>query len=200
MGRKESHTIMLFRVPWQYLSMWAANKCLCVSAGKMRASGWPRVSLVIGEGHCLGGGNTGFVLYVDIFSFGLEGRRLSALRDGSCAFEGLHASRGPDPAPQPPTSVRRSRIGFWQHSWGFGGHSAVADNSAQSPDRTAPALQAAGAPGLGGRGEERKRRQPGLATQKVRAGEVPWGTGYVPGQAAPRGRRPALCASERVCV
>lgn len=106
-------------------------------------------------------------------------------------------------APRPlPTNAQRNR------GLGSGSTAGILAAIPQStiarshPDRTAqactPRPQSAWASCLGGRGGGAGRaRSPGLATQKVRAGEIPSGNGLggwpCPRAGGARERRPALC-------
>lgn len=105
-------------------------------------------------------------------------------------------------------SVRRNRgIRFWQHSWGFGGHSAADNISAQSPGQDSAGPRSRAAVGRGHLvwvAEGRSGR--GAAARPSQAEGTGWerfprGTGR-PSQGRRRLRtEPALCASERrVCL
>lgn len=169
---------------------------------------------MIGESHCLVGGNTVVLFYERQTSFlfgpGGEAGADSAYRSqclcllrGSCLP--LEVPRLGPSAPPHQCSAERG-IRFWQHSWGFGGHSA-ADNSAQSPgqDRAGPRSRAAVGPGTWF-GWPRGRSGRGAAAQPSHAEGTGWrGSlgergGHVPGQAAPAdGGRRFVC-ERAACV
>ena len=119
----------------------------------------------------------------------------------------LPAARGPETRPLSPSPPRRNR-GLGSGSTAGGLAAIPQPTIARShPDRTAqaraPGPPWARAPGLGGRGGGAgAARQPSLATQKVRAGEVPSGNGAAmsQGRRRPRTEAGALCASERRSV